>query len=305
MPRKIMRGVGIEPTRISTADLKPASLTTRTSSLSCFLLFLGLAVFSFYFRVGRQATLRRSNSGLLRLHVVAVEVALEVEVRERLTLADGEELLERGIGLDVVLVLEALLLHVVVHRLRDLRARHERAVGLAKELAQLIRHLRGDLKDARLARGGIHALLHLGAALALARILDLAVHALLKLLHLREHGRDRLTERVEVARHGLEVLIKRRRGESRRGNRRRLNGRRGNHHRRGGGRRSRLLGGLGLGGSRLRGSGRGGSRHRGSDLLSLLCDSLGCGLGGGGGGAHLYTGGGGSIGRHNTQVMLT
>ena len=254
------------------------------------------------FYVGRHAYLGSHNNGLLGLDVVAVEVALEVEVRQRLTLADREELLERGIRLDVVLVLEALLLHVVVDRLRDLRAGHERAVGLAKELAQLIRDLRGDLEDARLARRRIDALLNLRAALALARILDLAVDTLLKLLHLREHGRNRLTERVEVARNGLEVLIKRRRGDGRRGNRRRLNRRRGNNHRRRG-RRSRLLGGLGLRGSRLNGCNYR-RRHRGSDLLSLLCDSLRCGLGRGRG-AHLYTGGGGSIGRHNTQVMLT
>ena len=141
------------------------------------------------------------------LHVVAVEVALEVEVGEGLTLANGQKLLQRGIGLDVVLVLQVLLLHVVVHRLGDLGAAHESAIGLAKELAQLVRHLGGALKDAESAGLGVRTLLHLGAALALASILELAVHTLLQLLHLGEHGGNSLLESVQVTRDGLEVLI--------------------------------------------------------------------------------------------------
>ena len=143
-----------------------------------------------------------------RLDVVLVEVALEVEVRELLALRDAEELLERGIRLDVVLVLEAVVLHVDVHRLRNLRARHQGAVALAEEVAELIRDLRGALED----RGGTlyldAVLVDLNAALALASILDLAVDTLLELLHLRDHGRGGLTERGEVGHHGLEVLIK-------------------------------------------------------------------------------------------------
>ena len=119
---------------------------------------------------------------------MAVEVAREVEIRERLTLADEEKLLERGIRLDVVLVLEVVLLDVVVDRLRDLRAREERVLGLAEEREELLRDLRGALEDAERTRLGIRALLNLRAALALARILDLAVDTLVELLHLREHG---------------------------------------------------------------------------------------------------------------------
>ena len=76
-----------------------------------------------------------------------VEVTLQVEVRQLLALRDAEELLERGIRLDVVLVLEVLLLDVVVDRLRDLRAAHQGALALAEEVAELLRDLRRALKD--------------------------------------------------------------------------------------------------------------------------------------------------------------
>ena len=60
---------------------------------------------------------RYNNLGLL--DVVGVEVALEVEVREVVRIREAEQLLERGIRLDVVLVLQVLLLHVVVDLTRD------------------------------------------------------------------------------------------------------------------------------------------------------------------------------------------
>ncbi len=56
--------------------------------------------------------LRRGRRRLLYLEVVAVEVALEVEVRERVLRSDTEESLELRVRLDRVLVLEVLLLDV-------------------------------------------------------------------------------------------------------------------------------------------------------------------------------------------------
>ena len=235
------------------------------------------------------------------LDIVAVEVLLEVEVRQGLTLADGEELLERGIGLDVVLVLEALLLNIVVHRLRDLRAREKRLLGLAEEGKELLRDLRGALEDRGDTGLDLLTLDRRRAALALAGILDLTVDTFIELLDLGEHRRDRLLERVEVERHRLEVLIERRRRAGRRGNGRRLNRRRrdNNRGRRGGG-RSGLLGSL-LG--RLSDSWRSRNRRgRRSDLL-LRNDLLHSGRLGDGG-VH-YTGGRGTIGRHFTRVLLT
>ncbi len=154
-----------------------------------------------------------------------VEVALEVEVRQLLALGDAQKLLERGIRLDVVLVLQALLLDVVIDGLGDLRAAHQEALGLAKERAQLLRDLRGALEDGRGTLDLNAVLVSLDTALALASILDLAMHALLELLDLRHKSSRRLAERAEVRRNRLEVLIERSGGAS-------GNGRRGLRNRR-------------------------------------------------------------------------
>ena len=219
---------------------------------------------------------------------MAVQVALEVEVRQGLALADGQQRLQGRIRLDIVLVLQVLLLHVVVDALRHLAAAHESAIGLAKELAQLIRHLGGALKDAEHTGLGIRALGNGCAPLALACILQLTVHALLELLHLAQHRRHSLAQGVQVASHGLQVLIQSGGGAGSRGDCSLHHRGRGHHHRGGscsGGCSLRgldsLLGRLHSGGSHDRGGDHGGS--------GLLSDSLGGGLGGGGRSVH-YTG---------------
>jgi len=132
------------------------------------------------------ANLRLRGLSLHHLNVVLVEVALEVEVREALRVSNAEELLERGIRLDVVLVLEALLLDVGRDGLGDIGAAHLAALGLAKEDAEVIAQLRGDLEDAEAGRLRNTVLIELRgrAALALAGILDLTGHTLLELLEL-------------------------------------------------------------------------------------------------------------------------
>jgi hypothetical protein len=215
-----------------------------------------------------------------RLDVVLVEVALEVEVRQLLALRHAEELLERGIRLDVVLVLEALLLDVVVDRLRDLRAGHQRALGLAEEVAELLRDLRGALEDGRGTLDLDTVLINLDAALALARILDLLVDALLHALDLAHQRRDRLAQRREVARDRLDVLIQRRgRGRGRRRLRSRCRDRR-NHDRDRHRRRRRLDDLLGLHGLRLHLGDRGDNRRRNNNLSNLLLSDLLSDLGG-------------------------
>ena len=212
---------------------------------------------------------------------MAVQVALEVEVRQGLALADEEQLLERRIRLDVVLVLQGLLLHVVVHTLRHLRAAHQSALGLHEEGAELIRHLDGALEDGRRTLGRIRALLHLRAALALAGILDLAVYALVELLHLAEQEGHRLAESGELGGNRLQVLIQSGRGAGDHGTSGLLHRGGGHHHRRrrsGGGRGRGGLGGL----RRLRGlrglghgrSGHGRSSHRGGHGHGLRRSSL-------------------------------
>ena len=234
-----------------------------------------------------------------------VEVLLEIEVGELLTLGDLEDLLERSIRGDVVLVLEALLLDIVVHLLGDIGAGDEGARGVTEELAELIGNLEGDLEDGE-ALGRITLGLSANTALALASILDLTVDTLVKALDLSDHGGDRLTERGEGGEDGLEVLIESgRRGSrglgSRSGGRRGSDRDRRRSNRGGRGRGSGLLGDglLGLSGRSSGNRGRRSddrSRHRRrGDLIGLLGNTLGLGgRGGSRGGVH-HIGTGGSI----------
>jgi len=209
---------------------------------------------------------------------VAVEVTLEVEVGQLLRLRHLEELAERAIRRDVMLVLQILLLDVVVDLLGHVGAADQGALGVAEEHAELIRHLRGDLEDARATRLGTLLTLGTDATLTLACILDLAVDTLVQTLDLRDHQAHRLTERREGREDALEVLIERR---GRGLNNRRGRGRNGRRHNRGRNRCSllrgrlatRLLGLRGRGGHRGRGNRlRGG--NRGNNLLSLLRNRL-------------------------------
>jgi len=84
-----------------------------------FVFFKVSEIFSFYFLI--NANLRRRHGGG-GLEVVAVEVALEVEVGEHIALRHTEKRLELGIRLDGVLLLEVLLLHVGRDGLRDVGA---------------------------------------------------------------------------------------------------------------------------------------------------------------------------------------
>ena len=92
-------------------------------------------------------TLRRRHRR--RLDVVAVEVALEVEVSQRLTFTDGEQLAQRSIGLDVVLVLQLVRLYILVHGLGDLRAAHESRGRATEEAEELGGDLSRALEDGR------------------------------------------------------------------------------------------------------------------------------------------------------------
>ena len=233
-----------------------------------------------------------------------VQVALQVEVRQLVRLGHLEELAQGGIGGDVVLVLQVVLLDVVVNLLRHVGAGDERARGVLQELAQLVRHLRGDLEDGRTALG---RLLTLGAhtALALAGILHVLVDTLVQALHLRDGGRRLLAERRQGGEDRLQVLIQRR-GRRRGGdgssdirNGRGDNGWRssGNNWRHSGdgslrGSGLATLGGRGSSGNN--GWRSSGDRHGGNNnILSLLGNTLSL-SGRSSGGTH-YTRTGGSI----------
>lgn len=230
---------------------------------------------------------------LLDLDVVLVQVLLEVEVRERLALRDAEELLEGGIRLDVVLVLQALLLDVRRDGLRDVGAAHLAALRLGEEGAEVIAERRRHLEDGQARRLGDTVLIQLGrAALALAGILDLAGNTLLELLELGVEGGDRLAEAVQGTDHATDLIANRlyrlldrgalRRG--RRGDNRRNNNRRSDNRLRG---LRRALGRrLLLGNNRRRR--RGGNRRRDDRLNGLLLrySLLRNGLGNRGRGVH-------------------
>jgi len=211
---------------------------------------------------------------------VLIQVLLEVEVRERLALGDAKELLEGGIRLDVVLVLEALLLDVRRNGLRDVGAAHLAALRLGKEGAEVIAERRGHLEDGQARRLGDTILIQLGrAALALAGILDLTGNTLLELLELGVEGGDRLAEAVQGTDHATDLIANRldrlldgrNRALSRRGDNRRNDSRRSSNRLRS------LRGTLGrrllLGNNRRRR--RGGDRRRDNRLNGLLlCYSL-------------------------------
>ena len=208
---------------------------------------------------------------------MTVEVTLEVEVGQLLRLRHLQELAERAIRRDVVLVLQVLLLDVVVDLLCDVGAADQGALGVTEEHAELVRHLRGDLEDARATRLGTLLTLGTDATLTLAGILDLAVDTLVQTLDLRDHQAHRLAERREGREDALEVLIERRRRglSDGRGRRNRCSDNRG-HNRRGSLLRRRLAARL-LGLYRGRGRRRKhlrGSGNRDNNLLSLLRNRL-------------------------------
>jgi hypothetical protein len=252
-----------------------------------FIFYLSLQLISNYLMSG--------HNRLLGLDVVLVEVALEVEVGQRLALRGSEELLEGHVRLDVVLVLEALLLDVGRHRLGDVGAGHLRALGLGEERAEVIRETSGDLEDGEAGRLG-HTILiksRRGAALALAGILDLTSHALLELLELAVEARDGLAHGGEGRDHGADLITHRLgRGLS--------SGIRGGRHNRcsddSGHNRGDLSGLRGLLGHLLdlghRGRGGNNNRGRHDGLISLLGDALGGRLGSRGRGIHCTRTGG-------------
>ena len=78
---------------------------------------------------------------------MSIKVSLKVEVGEIVSISEAEELLERCIRLDVMLILQILLLHVVVDLTCDIGAGDESSLWLTKEDAELISDLGGDLED--------------------------------------------------------------------------------------------------------------------------------------------------------------
>ena len=222
---------------------------------------------------------------------MATQELLEVQNRQVVRLAEGEELAESGVGLDGLLVHQVVGLGIGHDTLGDRRAANLRSLRLAEERAELVRNLDGLREDAGLRLRTLD--LRAGALAAAVRTLGEASSLLL----------NRLEGRGSRGRRGLEVvqvLLQRRNGLLQRGTEvliRRRGWRRGNNglrdwrgdHRGSHLSLGRLLGGLG--------GNRGGRRHRGSNSGSLGLGGL---LGGLGGRAHRTRGGGCRCG-HGTQ----
>lgn len=114
---------------------------------------------------------------------MTIEVALEIEVGQDITLCHTEKSLKLSVRLDGVLLLEVLLLHVGGDGLGDVGAALLGATGATEERAELIGERSRKLEDGRLA-GHDGLTLHrlLLAATALVSLLleagDTLLHAL-------------------------------------------------------------------------------------------------------------------------------
>jgi hypothetical protein len=214
---------------------------------------------------------RYLRDGHNRLDVVNLEVALEVEDSHLLTIADLEKAAKRGIRVDVLLVVERVLLHVVHDATGHIGAAELRALGLAKEYAEVVRDLLGLRENGGLLGEGVARLVKLGRprAATATSLLELTRKALLGLLHVGEHGAERLAEVINLRDVGGELgnevhLLLSNRGGGNRG---------GNDSRNRGGRRSSAGSRLAASGGR-RGAGGssrgGGGNYRLGSLRGLL-----------------------------------
>jgi hypothetical protein len=218
--------------------------------------------------------LRLDDRRRIRLRVVVLQVALEVQDRQLIRLLQAKELAEGRIGVDLLALHQALLLRVRADALRHRRAGDKGALRDAKELAERIGHGRGARED-RLLLGERRAVLRnslrLAATAALGGLLHLAGQLLLELLDRRAELADELPgilnllgQRREL-RKDVHDNRRARRGSG-------LNNGRNNGRRRGGGGNNRRgLGGLGGRGLYGLGGRRGSSGRR----IGLLRGTLG------------------------------
>ena len=138
---------------------------------------------------------------------MTLEVLLEVEDGEAVRLREAEELTERGIRLDGLLVRELVVLCILHDATRDIRAADLSARGEAEEDAEILCDLNRLGED----RCGVGLLLAIGtdsASLAAAATLGLLLKAgnlLLHLLHLRRELIEGDTERIELDEESGEV----------------------------------------------------------------------------------------------------
>jgi len=137
---------------------------------------------------------------------VRLEVALEVEDLELILLREGEEVAERRIGLDDLLLHKRVRLGVGADTRGDLRAAELSALGDAEELAERIRDGGRLGKDRVFLGGGLRTFHRRSTAAAtLLGTLELTRDLLLELLHVREDGTERRTEHVDLLDEAVEL----------------------------------------------------------------------------------------------------
>ena len=187
---------------------------------------------------------------------MGLQVALEVEDLELILLRQRQQLAQRRIRLDDLLVHQLVGLGVAADLRRDLRAGEQGALRDTEERAERVRDGRRLREDRLLLDDRLTALRHGGSAAAatLGRLLELAGDLLLELLHVRQDGAEHRAEGVDLLYKGVEVLDD-----------------------------VDLLGGGGGNGGSGRRNGNGGRRRNGGD-------NLGGGSGGRGGGDSLLGG---------------
>lgn len=203
--------------------------------------------------------LRGGYRGHRRLQVVGLQIALEVEDLQLIRLLEREELAQRTIRLDDLLVHQRVVLGVLADRRRDRRAGEQGALRDTEERAERIRDGRRLREDRLLLGHSLTALRRDGSAAAatLGRLLELARDLLLELLHVRQDGAEHRAQGVNLLYEGVEVLD----------DVDLLGGGGGNGRRRNGGRRRRRNGGDNLGGRSRRGGGSGGGSLLGRGTL--------------------------------------
>ena len=149
-------------------------------------------------------SLRRRDD---RLDVVPLEVLLEVEDRQLVRLREAEELAERGIRVDRLLVRELVVLRVLHDTARDIRTADERVGREAEENAEILRDL-NRLGEDRRGVGLLLAIRTDSARLATTATLGLLLktgNLLLHLLHLRRELIEGRAEGVELDKERGEV----------------------------------------------------------------------------------------------------
>ena len=134
------------------------------------------------------------------LHVVAAQVLLQVQDGQHITLIQGQQLAQRGIRLDRLLVHQAVVPRILLHTLGHRRPAHLRVLRLAQERAQLSRDLHRLGEDAGLGLGTLH-----GLRLALAAAVGLLREAGRLLLNRLQRSRRRRRRRLQARQLLLEI----------------------------------------------------------------------------------------------------